>query len=432
MASPWTALPSGADPAARAGAVRRAHDAFVHTGAVPANVRTVVAASWLRSARAHVAPDATAPIGLCDGDLEEYRAQHPLAAVMPVVRELVGDIARDSGHLLAVCDAAGRLLWVEGHPGTRRHADRMNFVAGAGWSEADAGTNAPGTAVAVDHAVQIFATEHFCDAVQRWTCAAAPVHDPRTGLLLGAIDITGGDSLAHPHSLAFVQAVARAAEAHLSLLQADEPPAPALRLTALGRDEALLAAGGRTLRLSRRHSEILVLLAQRPTGMSGDELTLGLYDDEFTAPVTLRAEMSRLRRLLGGGLLDSRPYRLLCPSDADFLAVARHVEAGAVTAALAGYTGPLLPSSRAPGVVRLRRRQETALRAALTAGRDPDLLAAWTRAPWGADDRAAWLALAGALPTGSPRRIAALARVAELDLEYGLGPGATFSQRWRG
>jgi hypothetical protein len=420
VASLWTALPDGVDPAARVSEVRRAHDAFVATGTMPGEVLTVVAASWRRSARAHVAPDATAPIGLCDADLDAYRTRHPLAAVMPVVRELVGDIARDSGHLLAVCDADGRLLWVEGHPAARRRADRMNFVAGAQWAEADAGTNAPGTAVAVDHAVQIFATEHFCDAVQRWTCAAAPVHDPRTGRLLGAIDITGGNSLAHPHSLAFVQAVARAAEAHLALLGPDEPAGPALRLTALGRDEALLVGGGHRLRLSPRHSEILVLLAHHPEGLSGDELILGLYDDEFSAPVTLRAELSRLRRLLGSDLLDSRPYRLLRPVDADFLAVTRHLDAGATTAALAAYAGPLLPASRAPGVIRLRRQQEAELRAALTASQDPDLLAAWTHTPWGADDRIAWQALTGALPAGSPRRIAALARLADLDIEYGL------------
>ena len=92
--------------------------------------------------------------------------------------------------------------------------------------------------------MQVFAAEHFIRRVQPWTCAAAPVHDPRTGRVLGAVDITGGDRLAHPHSLAFVQAVARAAESHLALLA--PPPAVTdgpLELTALGRDEARLVVG---------------------------------------------------------------------------------------------------------------------------------------------------------------------------------------------
>ena len=99
----------------------------------------------------------------------------------------------------------------------------MNFVPGARWAETVAGTNAPGTAITVDRPVQVFAAEHFRRPVQAWTCAAAPVHDPATGRLLGAVDITGGDRLAHPHSLAFVRAVARAAESQLALLA--PPPA---------------------------------------------------------------------------------------------------------------------------------------------------------------------------------------------------------------
>lgn len=52
--------------------------------------------------------------------------------------------------------------------------------------------------------------------------------------MLGAVDITGGDRLAHPHSLAFVQAVARAAESELALLTPPEPDVESVRLTALG------------------------------------------------------------------------------------------------------------------------------------------------------------------------------------------------------
>ena len=57
----------------------------------------------------------------------------------------------------------------------------MNFAEGTLWSEGGAGTNAIGTAIALDHAVQVFGPEHFSDPVQRWTCSAAPIHDPDTG-----------------------------------------------------------------------------------------------------------------------------------------------------------------------------------------------------------------------------------------------------------
>ena len=83
---------------------------------------------------------------------------------------------------MVVSDADGTLLWLEGAPRVRlAAANSMNFAVGALWSEGGAGTNAIGTALAADHAVQVFAAEHFNEVVQAWTCAAAPVHDPDTG-----------------------------------------------------------------------------------------------------------------------------------------------------------------------------------------------------------------------------------------------------------
>ncbi|WP_415953106.1 GAF domain-containing protein [Streptomyces sp. KLOTTS4A1] len=393
MSDPWVALEPGADPAERTRAVRRAHAAFTNAGTVQHPVRPVVADSWRRSLRARVSPECTAEVELSEGDLAAYRAEHPLARVMPLLRELVSTYAADGEHLLAVCDARGRLLWVEGHSLTRRRAGRMNFVPGARWAESSMGTNAPGTAVAVDRPVQVFAAEHFSRPVQPWTCAAAPVHDPRTGRLLGAVDITGGDPLAHPHSLAFVQAVARTAESQLALEHARQQ-AEALHLHALGRDEALLVASGRKIRLSRRHSELLVLLARHPEGRTGDQLLLSLYEEECMSPVTLRAELSRLRSVLGPELLRSRPYRLAAPVEADFLLVERRLAAGAVSGAMGAYDGPLLPASGAPEIVRLRERLDRGLRAALVERADPQLLTDWVRSPWGGEDLDIWQALA--------------------------------------
>ncbi|AWZ07681.1 MULTISPECIES: GAF domain-containing protein [unclassified Streptomyces] len=431
MDDPSVALPGGADPAERTRELRRAHAAFTRDGRVEAPVRAVIARSWRRCARARVSPECAPRMELSGAELRSYREQHPLARVLPLFRDLVGAFAARGAHLLAVCDARGSLLWVEGEPATMRRAEGLGFVPGARWAETAMGTNAPGTAVAVGEPVQVFGAEHFSRRVHPWTCAAAPVRDPRTGRLLGAVDVTGGDWLAHPHSLAFVRAVARAAEAQLALLDPG-PRAHGDSLTALGRDEALLAArdghgdgpggdGPREIRLGRRHSEIMALLAHHPEGLSGDELAIALYEDESVSPVTLRAEMSRLRRVLGSRAPLSRPYRAAGPLEADFTAVTRHLASGAVSAALARYPGPLLPASTAPGIVRLRRRIEEQARAAVIARADAGLLADWVCSPWGADDPEAWRALAAALPAGD--RPAALARVRAIDAELGSAPG---------
>ena len=416
MSNPWLALDSGTDPAERMRQVGRAHERFVTgdrlaTGPA-ASIRSVVADSWRRSAGA-ITPDSTAPIDLSDGDLESYRAAHPLARVLPIFRDLLGGLADDGDHLMAVCDAHGRLLWVEGHASMLRGAESMNFVPGARWDEAHAGTNAPGTALAVDHPLQIFATEHFSRPVQRWTCAAAPIHDPATGRLLGAIDVTGGDHLANPHSLALVRAIALAAEAYLGT--SGPAPRQTATVTALGRDEALLTLGGNRVRLGRRHSELLVLLLTHPEGRTGDQLALDLYADDLN-PVTVRAELSRLRRILGPELLDSRPYRLRADVGADFLAVTRLLERGRVADALAAYAGPLLPASDAPGVARLRRLVDGRLRAAVLGTGDRTLIQTWVHSPWGADDLEMWEACAALRPADP----FAAARVTHLNQQFGV------------
>ena len=417
MPNPWLALDSGADPAERIRQIGRAHERFV-TGdprSTGSQIRSVVADSWRRSASALPSADSTAPIELCDSDLEEYRAAHPLARVLPLFRDLLGGLAEDGEQLMAVCDAYGRLLWVEGTTSVLRGAERMNFVPGARWDEAHAGTNAPGTALAVDHPLQIFATEHFSRPVQRWTCAAAPIHDPATGRLLGAIDVTGGDHLANPHSLALVRATAMAAEAYLSTHAT--PPASAGTVDVLGRNEATLTFGGRRRRLGRRHSELLVLLLAHPEGRTGEELGFDLYGDDVS-PVTVRAELSRLRRTLGPELLDSRPYRLRADLEADFRTVIRLLKRGRTAEALAAYAGPLLPGSDAPGVTRLRRLVEDRVRAALLAGRDRGLLQSWLHSSWGAEDLQLWEAYAKTLPHDS--QAIAQTRIRELSVEYGL------------
>ncbi|MEV6598148.1 GAF domain-containing protein [Actinoplanes sp. NPDC051346] len=423
MSNPWLALDLGTDPVARITEIGRAHERFITGRSVlsegPAGrVRPVVADSWRRSAGAALSPDATAPIELSDGELEAYRAAHPLTRVLPLFRDLLGCLTDDGEHLMAVCDAHGRLLYVEGHGAVLRGAASMNFVPGARWDEAHAGTNAPGTALAVDHPLQIFATEHFSRGVQRWTCAAAPIHDPVTGRLVGAIDVTGGDHLANPHSLALVRATALAAEACLGALSAAAAPATTT-VSVLGREDAVVAAGGRKLRLGRRHSELVCLLLVHPEGRTGEQLGFDLYSDDLN-PVTVRAELSRLRRILGPQVLDSRPYRLRGETSADFLDVTRLLDRGCLREALATYAGPLLPSSDAPGVVRLRRLIDSRLRTAILAAGDARLIQAWLDTAWGAEDLEIWEVYAATLPPRSLARVLAENRVAVLSEEYGL------------
>lgn len=123
-----------------------------------------------------------------DRELQARWAAHPLFPVLPVLRDLLSGATNESAHMLVISDARGVLMWIDGHRRVIAATEDMHFVCGADWSEAGAGTNALGTAIAVDHPVQIFSAEHFNRAVHPWQCSGAPIHHPETGEILGVLD----------------------------------------------------------------------------------------------------------------------------------------------------------------------------------------------------------------------------------------------------
>ena len=139
------AVPPGTDAASLTRALAGFHDHFLATGHIAPTIRPLVADSWRRSLVGGLDPEAGGvPIRLEGEALEELRRRSPLARTMPVVRRLLVEAAADAGLVVAVSDATGQLLWVEGDAGLCSRAEAMRFVPGADWSESCAGTNAPG------------------------------------------------------------------------------------------------------------------------------------------------------------------------------------------------------------------------------------------------------------------------------------------------
>jgi hypothetical protein len=252
--SPWLAIDSATPPMVRARQVRQAWEQFVGEGRVGSDVRAPIADSWQRSSAAGVDParERVAPV-IADSDETSARWQaHPLAAAADLIRDCLAPMTAEAGQLIVVSDADGTLLWIHGPAGVRLDAaESMNFTEGAGWSESGAGTNAIGTALAADHAVQVFAAEHFNEVVQEWTCAAAPVHDPETGRVLGSIDVTGRMATVHQHSFGAAVVTARAVEAHLRCLMYERDARLwaryDARLVAAGPRASLVTPSGRVI-----------------------------------------------------------------------------------------------------------------------------------------------------------------------------------------
>ncbi|MFD3721859.1 GAF domain-containing protein [Streptomyces sp. NPDC058674] len=387
----------------------------------PAAPRPEIAESWRRMLAGGVHPDRDARSRvLSAAETEERRRLSPLREVLPVLREGLLPSLDDSLHIMVVADADGRLLWREGHRSILRKADRLGFAVGADWDEAVVGTNGVGTALVARRPVQVFSAEHFVSSHHDWTCAGAPVRDPRDGRLLGVVDVSGPLATMHPATLAWVSSVARLAERELrlrhleslerlravaapllarlpgpavavdphgwtaavtGLVPADRVPLPkhfgpgrvfvpqlgecvaeplpggwllrvartrahpaatrvVLDLSRPGAWSATVygAAGSWSQELSPRHAELLFLLAESPRGRTAAELAAELFGDP-SRTVTVRAELSRVRRRLGG-VLTHRPYRFAQDVEVKLI---RPEEPAA-----------LLPHSTAPAVIRAR------------------------------------------------------------------------------
>jgi hypothetical protein len=252
---PWVATDAAVDPLRHALRLAHAHESARSGARVGSAVRAVVDRSWRRSAAAGVDPS-TARVGpLLDAEsLAVRRSEHPLVAVRSTLTRVLRDLAASAPHVFAISDEHGVLLWVDGPQGVvERASDEMAFEVGADWSERTAGTNAVGTALAENHAVQIFSAEHFRPSVHGWTCSGAPIHDPETGRVIGALDATADLRTVSPRTLPIVQAAARAAEITLRARATERDVR--LRQRALHRPagaprpEFALSASGRVLRL---------------------------------------------------------------------------------------------------------------------------------------------------------------------------------------
>ncbi|MFG2353353.1 GAF domain-containing protein [Streptomyces sp. NPDC048521] len=409
------------DAAQAARVLSEVREATLAGGRAPIAPRPVIEQSWGRMLRSGVDPDHDFRSGLlsCD-EVRRRREESPLRHVLPVLRDGLLSVADVAQHIMVVADAEGRVLWREGSRPVLRKADGLGFQLGADWREDVVGTNGVGTPAVVRRPVQVFAGEHFVRSHTSWTCTGAPITDPRDGKLIGVVDVSGPLETMHPATLAWVDSVAKLAEARLRelhlaslerlrtvaapvlarldgralvvdrdgwaaavsgmpyvrrvglpkslspgrrwlpslgscaveplaggwLLRAEDGPLATaatrivLDLTRPGRCALTVetSAGSWSRELSPRHAELLFLLAEHRPGRGAAGLAQDLFGDP-SRTVTVRAEMSRIRRYLGE-LLQHRPYRFREDAEVEVL--------------LPDDPHDLLPGSTAPAVARKR------------------------------------------------------------------------------
>jgi transcriptional regulator of acetoin/glycerol metabolism/DNA-binding CsgD family transcriptional regulator len=191
--------------------LRSALDTMLHGGEPRAQVRDDIWTSWRRSASSGLSPDQFTVPHTGDGDRDGLLVR----AARPVLSSLTDDLASTNVGLL-LTGREGDILdrWVpERSLGSR--FDRVHLAPGFVYTEPAVGTNGIGTAIAARRPAFIRGSEHYADALTALACAAAPIMDPRTGHVLGVIDLTCSVREASPLMLALARRAAREIEERL-------------------------------------------------------------------------------------------------------------------------------------------------------------------------------------------------------------------------
>jgi transcriptional regulator of acetoin/glycerol metabolism len=379
----------------------RAWTSFVEQGDSAASfVRPEILHSWQRSGAAVTPAVTEAPLA-DESDTATFWKGSPLQVAVERIERELRSTAEDGDLVVAVTDADTRILWTYGGRVMRRKAESVNFVAGGRWDESSVGTNALALASHNGQPSMVFSAEHFASMVHNWVCWAAPVHDPVTGEQIGVIDLSTTWDRTHPIGLATARMMARLLESAMPHTTARPaaaviPDEAGLSLTLLGAAEARL--DGARLLLNRRQTEILALLALHPQGMTSEQLHTLLYGDKSITLSTLKAEVSHLRRALGGQLA-SRPYRLTLPVRTDVDRVLGLLRRGQVAAAVEAYGGDLLPGTNSPALTELGEFVAVAVRESLLGDPQPAAVLHYTaQAPYDTEVVEVALAALGGAP----------------------------------
>jgi signal transduction histidine kinase len=222
MSSQWPAGGAETDPLRRVRQLQKSWERLLAAGALgpelppgaTAGLRPTIVESWRRSLATGLDPtDLLAPIEADEEEVLGRWFEHPLGSLTHVLTEQLRKVVEESRGMIVVTDASGLVLHRVGDESLKeRAAAEMNLVEGARYSEAADGTNGIGTALAADHAFQVFAFEHFNERHHEWVCSGVPVHDPVSGQTVGLIDLSSLWKFAHPRSLELVTTAARTIE----------------------------------------------------------------------------------------------------------------------------------------------------------------------------------------------------------------------------
>ena len=173
-------------------------------------VREEIAASWRRSVSHGIMPDRlSVPY---QAEVDGGRLER---AARPVADQLSQDLA-GTGVSLVLADEQALIIdrRVPDHD-LRAQFDRIPLAPGCHFGEESIGTNAVGMALRQESAALVAGEEHFNDTLAALMCSAAPVVDPATGRMIGAVGLTTKAQEDTSLMVPFVRGAAREVEQRL-------------------------------------------------------------------------------------------------------------------------------------------------------------------------------------------------------------------------
>ncbi|MGV0715062.1 helix-turn-helix domain-containing protein [Mycolicibacterium sp. XJ662] len=232
-------MSSGADTTTK---VQRAREEFLSSGSLDA-VRPrgegvlppTVLDSWRRSQQLHVHPDRVELPYVCEPD----RGSRLARAAAPVLQSVTDDLAAQAVSVVLTSTNGVVVERTAAEVSILHALDKVGLAPGFSLAEQVAGTNGIGTTLETALPAFIRGGEHYVAMFTGFTCAGAPIRDPVTRRLIGAVNLSCLADQSDPLLLALATSASRQIEDRM-------------REVARARETALLEAYLRQARRSSR------------------------------------------------------------------------------------------------------------------------------------------------------------------------------------
>ena len=204
--------------------LKQAWNQFVLSGKVEdAVVRPVIADSWNRCLHAgiHYKDGFCVKVHSKEETIQLLAEKKILIEIaIPIMKTLCKRV-NNKNCIVVIADENGIVLDSVGFKEVLEMRKTLHFLPGSDWSEESVGTNAIGTAIAVDEPICVCGPEHYCKIHHSWSCAAAPIHNSH-GQIIGCLNISSIYECDDSHFLGMIVASVRSIEDHYQRIETKE------------------------------------------------------------------------------------------------------------------------------------------------------------------------------------------------------------------